>query len=160
MHRLAEVLRRRFARHDDTGWPMPDLLILDGGLPQLSVVLKNVPGLGEHVPVIALAKEHEDIYLPGRAKPINLPPDSAELKLLQSIRDEAHRFAIGYYRQKHRRESLRSILDDIPGLGAEGKKLLLDKYGTLATIHRATEQDLVQLLGKKRATAVRQQLGE
>jgi len=172
-HRLAEVLQRRFARrpdayrpgrggparHDDRGWPLPDLLMLDGGIPQLNVVLRAVPGLGHHVRLAALAKEHEEIFLPGQRQPIRLPEGSQELFLVQRIRDEAHRFAIGYYRRKHRQETLRSILDGVPGLGPQGKKLLLAKFGTLDAIHQAPDKDLVELLGDKRAEALREQLG-
>jgi len=159
MHRLAEVLRRRFAHRADDGWPLPDLLLLDGGIPQLNVVLRSVPGLGQHIPVAALAKENEEIFVPGESIPIRLPRDSAELRLLQQIRDEAHRFAIGFYRRTHRRESLRSILDDIPGLGPEGKKQLLQTFGTMTKIRNASDDQLAKILGPARARRVRDTLG-
>jgi excinuclease ABC subunit C len=192
MHRLAEMIRRRFSHHGEIGttdnpsyrpwpveqktvpveeassigrrgsptrserggavrWPIPSLVILDGGKPQLSVVIKNVPGLTEHMPVVALAKEREEIFVPGQSKPIRLPEGSQELFLIQRIRDEAHRFAIGYYRKVHRRETTRSILDEVPGLGSEGKRLLIEKFGTLDNIRRAEHQELSTLLGQKKA---------
>ncbi len=167
MRRLAEVIRRRFAHHghsdspplgggvwggaEKDGWPMPDLLILDGGKPQLSVVIKHVPGLTEHVPVVALAKEREEIFIPGRSSPIRLPEGSQELFLIQRIRDEAHRFAIGYYRKVHRRETTRSVLDEIPGLGADAKQQLLREFGTLNNIRAASAQDLEKTIGKKKS---------
>lgn len=159
MHRLAEVLRRRFARHDDSGWPMPDLLILDGGVPQLNVVLRSVPGLGHHLPVIALAKEHEEIFRPEQKPPLRLPSGSAELHLIQNIRDEAHRFAIGFYRRQHRRESLRSMLDEIPGLGPQGKRRLLATFGTLAQIQQASDEELRAITTPAVIARLRAQLG-
>ena len=171
-HRLAEVVRRRFGHHgkseDETetspparelapglsrggSWPTPDLLLLDGGKSQLSVVLKNIPGLGHHIPVAALAKEKEELFIPGRSSPIRLPPESQELFLIQRIRDEAHRFAIGYYRQKHRRETLRSILDEVPGLGPTMRRRLRQRFGTIAAITAADELELAQVIGAQAA---------
>lgn len=156
MHMLAEVIRRRFSRHDESGWPMPDLLILDGGKPQLSVVIKNVPGLTQHVPVVALAKRQEEIFVPGRAAPIRLPKDSQELFLIQRIRDEAHRFAIGFYRQKHARATTASILDEVPGLGPTQKRKLIQHFGSLDGIRRADEGAIKKILGQKLTTTLRQ----
>ncbi len=158
MHRLAEVLRRRFARHDEAGWPLPDLLILDGGKPQLSTVIKNVPGLIEHVRLAALAKEHEEIFVPGRSSPIRLPEGSQELFLVQRIRDEAHRFAIGYYRKVHRRETTRSILDEIPGLGQDARQKLLRQFGSVDAVRAASRSELTTLLGEKKAELIERYL--
>lgn len=157
-HMLAEVIRRRFARHDGTGWPLPDLLMLDGGKAQLSVVLKNVPGLGEHVPVVALAKEHEELFLPGQSRPIRLPPGSQELFLIQRIRDEAHRYAIGFSRQRLRRETLRSVLDDIPGIGPKIRRQLRTRYATAAAIAQASDQELTQSIGPRLTRVIRRYL--
>lgn len=158
MRRLAEVVRRRFARHDQSGWPKPDLIILDGGKPQLSVVTKNVPGLLEHVPVVALAKEEEELFVPGQSKSIHLPADSQELFLIQRIRDEAHRFAIGFYRQKHRRETTRSVLDEIPGLGPVARQRLLRAFGTLRAIQAASESELSRVVGRTKAKLISQHI--
>ncbi|MBI5467253.1 MAG: excinuclease ABC subunit UvrC [Candidatus Kerfeldbacteria bacterium] len=151
MHRLAEVLQRRFARHDESGWPLPNLIILDGGKPQLSVVLRNVPGLLQHVPVVALAKVEEELFIPGRPTSLKLPVDSQELFLIQNIRDEAHRFAIGFYRHKHRRETTRSRLDEIPGLGDDTRRTLLRHFGTLRQIQAASHEEIVAAIGKRKA---------
>lgn len=153
-HRLAEVVRRRFAHHDEDGWPMPDLLLLDGGKGQLSVVIKNVPGLLQHVPVAALAKEHEELFVPGRAAPIRLPVGSQELFLIQRIRDEAHRFAIGFYRKKHRGATTRSLLDEIPGLGPKHRRALLKRFGSMQGIREAQPEELVQVVGTRLATVI------
>ncbi len=170
MHRLAEIVRRRFMRHvqDDLAsqapettngaWPIPDLLILDGGKPQLSVVIKNVPGLTQHMPVVALAKEREEIFVPGRSQPIRLPEGSQELFFIQRIRDEAHRFAIGYYRKVHRRETTRSVLDEIPGLGTETKRKLLRQFGTLQNIRTADENELKKIIGQKKIELLQEYL--
>jgi excinuclease ABC subunit C len=157
-HRLAEVVRRRFAHHEDDGWPMPDLLMLDGGKGQLSVVIKNVPGLTQHVPVAALAKEHEELYIPGRAAPIRLPAGSQELFLVQRIRDEAHRFAIGFYRQKHRRETTKSLLDNISGLGTKQRRLLLERFGSVEGVRRADISEVANVVGQRLATKIHEQI--
>ena len=172
-HRLAEVVRRRFTNHGSTEndgedspplrggvgggqWPMPNLLLLDGGKGQLSVVIKSVPGLTQHIPVAALAKEHEELFVPGRSSPIRLPEGSQELFLIQRIRDEAHRFAIGFYRKKHRTATTRSVLDEVPGLGPIAKKRLLDRFGDVQGIRQAAEQDLEHVLGAKLTRELRQ----
>lgn len=162
MRRLAEVVRRRFSHHAATGdgaesgWPLPDLIILDGGKSQLSVVLKNVPGLAQHFPVVALAKREEELFVPGRATAVRLPLDSQELFLIQRIRDEAHRFAIGYYRQKHGRATTRSILDEVPGLGPKQRKALLRAFGNLDGIRRADDKAVQTIIGPKLARTLRQ----
>lgn len=157
-HRLAEVVRRRFAHHDEEGWTMPDLLLLDGGKGQLSVVLKNVPGLGQHIPVAALAKENEELFVPGRSSPIRLPAGSQELFLIQRIRDEAHRFAIGFYRKKHRAASTRSILDEVPGLGDQRRRALLKHFGTLDGIRNAALSELSEIVGQRLAKQIQEHI--
>lgn len=157
-HRLAEVVRRRFSHHDEDGWPMPDLLLLDGGKGQLSVVIKNVPGLTEHMPVAALAKEHEELFVPGRSSPIRLPTGSQELFLIQRIRDEAHRFAIGFYRKKHRRETTRSLLDGIPGLGPKHRRALLKHFGTIDALRAAEVSEVATIVGDRLAATIHERL--
>lgn len=182
MHRLAEVVRRRFAHlpqeksrphpgdagtmiipdgADDEApeaWPVPDLLLLDGGKPQLSVVTKSVPGLLAHIPVAALAKEEEELFIPRRSSSIRLPKDSQELFLIQRIRDEAHRFAIGFYRKKHGRESIKSALDEVPGLGPVMKKKLLTTFGTVQGIREANDADVEKVLGAKLTATLREHI--
>lgn len=175
-HRLAEVLRRRFARRggadedvvidaesrvaaqEKDAWPLPDLLILDGGKSQLSTVIKHVPGLLEHIPLAALAKENEELFLPNKKTPLRFPAGSQELFLLQRIRDEAHRFAIGFYRKKHRAETTRSILDDISGLGAEARQKLLRTFRTVENIRAASDDEIVTVIGAKKAQLLRDHL--
>lgn len=154
-HRLAEIVRRRFAHHDEEGWPVPDLLLLDGGKGQLSVVIKNVPGLAEHVRIAALAKENEELFVLGKSSPIRLPTGSQELFLIQRIRDEAHRFAIGFYRKKHRAASTRSILDEVPGLGQKHRQSLLKHFGSLDGIRNASAEEISKIVGQRLAGQIK-----
>ncbi|USN53546.1 MAG: excinuclease ABC subunit UvrC [Candidatus Nomurabacteria bacterium] len=151
-HMLAETLGRRL-QHPD--WTKPDLIVLDGGKGQLSVVRALVP---TKIPMVALAKREEEIFLPETSKPVMLPRDSEALYLMQRIRDEAHRFAIGFHRQRRGKEALRSRLDDVEGIGPKTKKLLKERYGTVAAIRSANFDDLVRLVGKAKASLLREML--
>ncbi len=145
---MQEVLRRRFQRAKMEGaaasWKeLPDLVIVDGGKGQLSAARAAMKetGVGE-LPVIGLAKEREEIFIPGRRAAIILPEDSQSLYLVQRIRDEAHRFAIGYHRRLRRKESLASQLEEIPGIGPKRRKALLAHFGSLEAIHQASLEEL------------------
>ena len=142
---MAEMVRRRL-QHSD--WPLPDLIVLDGGLGQLSVVQKTVL---TKIPMVALAKREELIYRLGHARPLRLKRNSEVLFMLQRLRDEAHRFAVGYFRQKHEKGTLRSILDDVPGLGPKLRKLIKTKYGSIQSLQNAPPDELAKLIGAKRA---------
>ena len=156
VHMLAEVLRRRFQRKSDAGWPWPDLLLLDGGKPQLNTVLTNVSEIPRDMPIAALAKREEEIFIPEKSNPVHLAKDSAGLHFIQQIRDEAHRFAIGFYRRKHRQATTRSMLDEIPGLGPTIKKKLLNKFGTLRGIRQAGDDELRQTIGEQKTALLKQ----
>lgn len=125
------------ARNPDA--PLPDLIIVDGGKGQLSSAGKELArlGLGE-LAVIGLAKEFEEIYRPGRPLPLRLPPDSGALKLLQRIRDEAHRFANGYHSLLLKRRVRESLLDDIPGVSPAKKRALLAAFGSVERLRKQT----------------------
>ncbi len=152
---MAEVLRRRFARAKDAGqarsvdgkenrWAiLPDLVIVDGGKGQLSAALQALEEVGApHIPTVGLAKEREEIFVPGRPSPVILPNDSQGLYLLQRIRDEAHRFAVTYHRKLRSDSSTRSLLDDVPGIGPRRRQALLQRFGTLEAIRAATVEEL------------------
>ena len=127
---------------------LPDLIIVDGGKGQLSSACKELQRLGLHeMPIIGLAKEFEEIYRPGRALPMRLPDDSGALKMLQRIRDEAHRFANGYHSLLLKRRVSESRLDDIPGVSESRKKALLVKFGSVERIRRAKPEALVEVSG-------------
>ncbi|MBM3189718.1 MAG: excinuclease ABC subunit UvrC [Chloroflexi bacterium] len=157
---LAEVVRRRFARAKDPNaaksvdgkenrWAlMPDLVILDGGKGQLSAVREVMESCGvAGIPTVALAKEEEEIYAPGRPAPILLPRDSQALYLVQRIRDEAHRFAISYHRKLRERQSMASLLEEIPGIGPQRRRALLERFGSLEGVRAATAEELASVPG-------------
>jgi excinuclease UvrABC nuclease subunit len=122
---------------------LPDLIIVDGGKGQLSSACKELQRLGLHeLPIIGLAKEHEEIYRPGRALPLLLPEDSGALRLLQRIRDEAHRFANAYHQLLMKKRIGESILDDCPGVSQHRKNLLLRKFGSVKQLRRASLEEI------------------
>jgi len=126
---------------------LPDLLLVDGGAGQLGVAVQAMQQLGFGMAAAGLAKEHEHVYLPGRKTPISLPEHSRALHLLQRVRDEAHRFAISYYRSLHAREARESILDDIPGIGPRRKEKLLRHFRTLGRLREASAEEIAQAAG-------------
>jgi len=165
---MYEVLSRRLRRARDGSWPPPDLLVVDGGKGQLSMAqaaLRDV-GLpeGEAPDVVALAKERpeagatekrrpERVFLPHVKDPLVLRPHSAELFLLTRVRDEAHRFAITHHKKLRRRRTLRSGLDDIPGIGAKRRQALLRALGSLKGIREASVDELAAVPGMTRRAA-------
>src|SRR2546430_10737983 len=121
---------------------LPELIIVDGGKGQLSSACKELQRLGLHdLPIIGLAKEHEEIYRPGRALPLRLPEDSGALRLLQRIRDEAHRFANAYHQLLMKKRIGESVLDDCPGVSQHRKNLLLRNFGSVKRLRRATVEE-------------------
>ena len=134
------AVRRRFA------YP-PQLLLLDGGLGQLHVGMRVLDRLGltERVPIASLAKQFEEVYLPGSSVPVRLPRQSEALYLLQRLRDEAHRFAIGYHRTLRGRRMTVGALDGVPGLGPKRRSRLVEQFGGLAGLRKATRDDLMGL---------------
>ncbi|HEX8372302.1 MAG TPA: excinuclease ABC subunit UvrC [Chthoniobacterales bacterium] len=127
---------------------LPDLIIVDGGKGQLSSACKELQRLGLHeVPIIGLAKEHEEIYRPSRPLPLILPHDSGAIRLLQRIRDEAHRFANGYHQLLMKRRIGESILDDCPGVSQNRKNLLLAKFGSVKRLRKATVEEISAIEG-------------
>lgn len=148
---IQEVLKRRFKRSlaTEEKWAaMPDLVLIDGGKGHLNAALDIMTELGlESVPVAALAKENEEVFVPGVSEPLNIPRTSAALHLLQRIRDEAHRFALGYHHKLRQKESIASALDTIPGIGPKRKKALLKKFGTVGNIKEASIDELSEVAG-------------
>jgi excinuclease ABC subunit C len=148
---LAEVLKRRFKRADTaTGsWAIkPDLVLIDGGKGQLNAAVAAMKEMGAgNIPAAGLAKENEELFIPGRAKPIVLPPSSPGLQLLQRLRDEAHRFALGYHHRLRKRETFASALDSVPGIGTKRKKALIRQFGSLKGIREASAEELANVSG-------------
>ncbi len=127
---------------------LPDLIIVDGGKGQLSSACGELQQLGlSDVPIIGLAKEFEEIYRPGISRPLILPRDSGALKLLQRIRDEAHRWANGYHQLLMKRRIAESTLDDCPGVSESRKQALLRKFGSVARIRRASADEIAKVPG-------------
>jgi excinuclease ABC subunit C len=125
----------------------PQLLLVDGGVGQLGVAQRVVAdlGLADRIPVAALAKRFEEVFVPGRSDPILLPRGSEALYLLQRVRDESHRFAVAYHRQLRSRRMTGSVLDDIPGLGPARRKRLVKEMGGVRAVQRAGLPDLQEL---------------
>jgi excinuclease ABC subunit C len=145
---MAEVIERRITRILKEGLEMPDLILVDGGKGQLGAglsVLKKFEMNDQ--PIIGLAKRLEEIFLPGVSDPQMLPKTSASLRLLQRIRDEAHRFAITFHRSLRQKRAVHSILDDISGIGEKRRTALLKTFGSVENIRNATVQQIAQIEG-------------
>jgi excinuclease ABC subunit C len=152
----AEERDRRHRRRRDTGWALPDLVIVDGGKGQLSAAMGVMEALSlTEVPLAGLAKRFEELYVPGRSAPIILPAKSQGLYLVQRIRDEAHRFAITYHRDVRGKRALRSVFDDVPGIGPARKKALLKRFGSVRRIKEASLEEVAETPGVGRAAAER-----
>jgi excinuclease ABC subunit C len=137
-------------------WELPDLVIIDGGKGQLGAAAMAMRELGVYeIPVVGLAKRHEEIFVPGEEEPIVLPRGSEALFLVQRIRDEAHRFAITFHRQVRGKTAIQSALDAVPGVGPKRKKALLKKFGTVKAIREADVDEIASTVGFTRALAER-----
>ena len=144
------------ARNDESfvAVRLPDLIIVDGGKGQLSAACRELQRLGLHdLPIIGLAKEHEEIYRPGRALPLRLPMDSPALRLLQRIRDEAHRFANAYHQLLMKKRVEESILDDCPGVSQNRKSVLLQRFGSVNRLRKASVEEIAATEGIGRKLA-------
>jgi excinuclease ABC subunit C len=148
---MREVTSRRYEKLSTEN--LPDLIVIDGGIGQLNSVLEVVRRAGHQVPVIGLAKQFELVFVEGSSIPVELPRDSQALKLLQRIRDEAHRFAITYHRKLRRARNLKSELDNVAGIGAKRRTELLKKFGTIDKIKSATVEELSAVPSMNRAVA-------
>ncbi|MFN8594388.1 MAG: excinuclease ABC subunit UvrC [Thermomicrobiales bacterium] len=156
---MKEVITRRF-RHaaaeapEDKWASVPDLVIVDGGKGQLSAALEGLTDAAwTDQPIVALAKENEELYLPGISEPVILPRDSQALFLVQRVRDEAHRFAVSFHRQRRSKATFSSRLDDVPGVGPKRKQALLRRFGSLKGIQQAEIEELLAVPGITRAVA-------
>ena len=152
---MAEIMERRYGNEKD--WPMPDLIIIDGGKGQLNAALPVIRAMGvTDVPVISLAKRIEEVFVEGESESIILEHHTPELQLLQQIRDEAHRFAITYHRRLRGKRNLESVLDYIEGIGPKRRKALYKHFGNLDAMRVAELEELesVEGMNKKAALAV------
>jgi excinuclease ABC subunit C len=158
---MREVLRRRLQRAlegDEKFLPLPDLLMVDGGKGQLSAALEVLQEKNlEFIPTVGLAKQHELLFVPGRSEAIALPRNSPALHLMQRIRDEAHRFAITHHRKKRGKAAVRSLLDDIPGVGEARRNALLEHFGSLQKIRAASVDEIEAVPGMTKPLAEKMQ---
>ena len=174
---MQEMLRRRFKRladargereksaatapldesKDGTAWGIePDLVIIDGGKGHLSAALEVLLELGlDDIPLAALAKENEWLFVPHSNEPIELPRNSQGLYLVQRIRDEAHRFAVTYHRNLRSKSSLKSSIDMVTGIGPKRKRMLLRRFGSIQGIKDAAVDDIAAVPGLTRSLAIR-----
>ncbi len=159
-----EVLRRRFRRakagdegsEEELRWRLPDLVIVDGGKGQVSAAAEVLAEMGlDDLPLAGLAKEREELFLPGRSDPILLPATSQALYLVQRLRDEAHRFAITYHRDLRAKASVRSAFDDLPGVGPKRRRALLRVFGSAKRVREAPVEQIAAVPGIGPALAAR-----
>ena len=155
---MHEVVSRRYQRLVKEERPLPDLIVIDGGKGQLSAAVRALKEVGIYgqVPVIGIAKRLEEIYYPEDPYPIHISKKSASLKLLQRIRNEAHRFAITFHRDKRSKASLGSALEHIPGIGPKTIETLLKQFKSLKNIREASLEELAQHVGVRKATILKE----
>ena len=152
---MEQVVRRRYAKVLENGGPFPDLIVIDGGKGQLNAAYTALEAVGlSNLVAIGLAKKEELVFTRDSFDPLALDPHSNALRLLQRIRDEAHRFAITFHRQSRKKRDLQSELDVVPGIGLRRRKTLLTAFGSLSGVKRATREELARVVGAKAADAV------
>ena len=154
---MSEVLRRRYGPEtmaDERFGSKPDLLVLDGGKPQLTAAMTELGKLGVDIPMAGLAKKDEELFVPwNETGPVVLPSGSPSLYLIKHVRDESHRFAITFHRELRSKGMVASILDDVPGLGPKRKKLLLKTFGSVKKMREATLDEIAAVPGIPRQVA-------
>jgi len=150
---MYEINYRRYNRLIDEGKPLPNLIIVDGGKGQLNAACNALRDLDIYgkVPIIGIAKKLEEIYIPGDPYPLHIDKKSEALKLIQQMRDEAHRFAITFHRQKRSNASLNTELNHVPGIGEKTINQLLDQYKSAKKIREASKEEIIHLIGKSKA---------
>ena len=152
---MREVVYRRYSRLLREGLPFPDLIIIDGGKGQLSSSVEILKELGvENQDIVSLAKRIEEVFKPNQSQSVIFPINSPALLFFQRIRDEAHRFAITFHRKLREKGAVHSELDDIKGLYAKNKKLLIEKYSSVQKISKQTKEELMLLLSNNQAQIV------
>jgi len=152
---MEQVVRRRYSKVLENGGPFPDLIVIDGGKGQLNAAYAALETVGlSNLVAIGLAKKEELVFTRDSDQPLALDTHGNALRLLQRVRDEAHRFAITFHRQSRRKRDLQSELDVVPGIGLRRRKTLLTAFGSLSGVKRATREELSRVVGAKVAYAV------
>ena len=149
---MEEVVYRRYKRLVDESKELPQLIIIDGGKGQLSSAVQSLEKLGlfGQIPIIGIAKRLEEIYFPNDSVPIYMEKKSETLKLIQQLRDEAHRFGITFHRNKRSDSMIGSKMDMIPGIGSKTIEVLYKKYTTISNIINVSEKDLEDTIGRRK----------
>ena len=154
---MREVVERRYSRLIEAGGTSPDLIVVDGGKGQLSSAVEVLGQLNyTSTPIVGLAKRLEEVFFPGQSDPLLIPRTSSSLKLLQQIRDEAHRFAITYHRTLRSKRILNTELDLIKGIGKQRAKELLESFGSVQGVKFATEEQIAEIVGPKLASEIKE----
>jgi len=155
---MKEVLTRRYTRLMNEGEPLPQLIVVDGGKGQLSSAVEALEEIGLRgvIAVVGIAKRLEEIYFPGDSVPLYIDKNSESLRVIQHLRDEAHRFGITHHRNRRSRTQTVSILDSIPGVGEATRTSLLKHFRSVKKISEATEDALAEVVGRAKAAAIRQ----
>ena len=157
---MHEVVTRWFTRRVNEHKPLPDLVVIDGGKGQLGAAQKAMEEIGlPQQAMISLAKREEEVFVPRRGEPIRMPKRSSALRLLQRVRDEAHRFAIGYNRKLRTKRTIRSELSTIPGVGPARQRALLDRFGSMRAVAAASEEEVAAVVGRAVARKVKEAVG-
>jgi excinuclease ABC subunit C len=152
---MKEVVFRRYKRVLEENLEMPDLIMVDGGKGQLSSAVESLKELGlENRSIISLAKRLEDVFIPEQSEPVSIPKTSSALRLLQQVRDEAHRFAITFHRSLRDKRTLQTELDLIEGIGKKRAKELLEAFGSVQGVKFATPEQLEEVIGEKIAAKI------
>jgi len=151
---MKEVIRRRYTMLLERNLELPDLILVDGGRGQLNAGISILEELGLNIRIIGLAKKYEEIYIPRMKETLILPSNSSILKLFQRVRDEAHRFAVKLQIKQRKKRITGSILDDIEGIGPVTRNKLLNHFGSVDNIKKASSKELSELVGKNLAEKI------
>jgi len=152
---MNEIVMRRYSRLVKEQSPLPDLIIVDGGKGQLSAAVSSLKDLNIYgqVAIIGIAKRLEEIYVPNDSLPLHISKKSASLKLIQRLRDEAHRFAITFHRDRRSKE-INTELENIPGIGKSTADKLLKKFKSVKKIKAASDDEIIELIGKSKGNII------
>jgi excinuclease ABC subunit C len=155
---MEEIILRRYKRLIDENSSLPQLIVIDGGKGQLHAAVNSLEKLGLYgkIAVIGIAKKLEEIYFPGDSVPIFLDKHSETLKVIQYIRNEAHRFGITFHRNKRSKSMVTNELENISGIGAKTMELLYNKYSSLSNIKKTSIEELAEVIGKKKASLLKE----
>ncbi|MCX7985689.1 MAG: helix-hairpin-helix domain-containing protein, partial [Bacteroidales bacterium] len=155
---MREIVYRRYSRLISDNSDLPQLIIIDGGKGQLNAAVEALQSLGilQNVEIISIAKRLEEIFKPGDSSPLYLNKRSSSLRLIQQIRDEAHRFGISFHRRIRDKKTLSSIFDSISGVGEKSKHKLLRQFGSIESIKVAPVEEIAKIIGESKAVLLKE----